>query len=1150
MSLDFVHLRCRSEYSIYDSLVRFGPFTKKAAEENMGAVAITDLGNLFGFVKFYNKAVGLGIKPLIGAEIWVKNESTQGYAQLVALCQNNQGYQNLTKILSKGYLEAQRQTNPVIPFEWVRLYSEGLIFLSGGPNGAIGQSILNDKLDEAKAILKESLELWGDRFYLELHRTGRPRERFYNETLLKLSLEFQCPVVATNEVVMLEKTDFEAHQARLGIQQGVQLTQIAQSKNTYYTAEQYFKSAREMRELFKDIPSAIDNTLEIAKRCTVTLALGQVFLPNFPVPGNDTERHLEAAAREGLEKRFKVRPDNFEIYQERLEFELKVINSMGYSGYFLIVSDFIRWAKHQDIPVGPGRGSGAGSLVAYVLEITDLDPLAYELLFERFLNPERVSMPDFDVDFCMDGRDRVIDYVAQTYGRDKVSQVVTFGRMAAKAVVRDVGRVLGHPYGFVDSIAKLIPFEIGMTLKKAMEQEEALRLRYEQEEEVQALLDLATKLEGLTRNVGKHAGGVVIAPSQLTDFTPLYCEHETQHIVTQYDKDDIESIGLIKFDFLGLRTLTIIHWAVKNANVIRLTQNLSPINISEIPLDDDLTYELLRQCSTTAIFQLESRGMKELIHRLQPDSFEEIIALVALFRPGPLQSGMVDDFVSRKHGRSEVLYPHPDIMPILKPTYGVILYQEQVMQIAQVLAGYTLGAADLLRRAMGKKKPEEMAKQRQIFTEGSVSRGVEESVATAIFDLMEKFAGYGFNKSHSAAYALVSYQTAWLKAHYPGAFMAAVLSADMGHTDKVLIFIEECKAMHLTVVPPDVNKSESKFILDDKQQILYGLGAIKGVGEGAIISMVEERQSGPYKDLFDFCHRVDLRKVNRRVLDALIRCGAMDGFSPQGEAGRSSLLASLDKAIKSAEQFQKNKEGGQSDLFFSIQDEVIPSMPLEDVKPWTDKQRLIGEKETLGLYLSGHPIQAIEDELKHFVTHAIVDIPARQNTKVLIAGVIGQIRSLLTKKGDRMAFLALEDNTGVAEVAVFSDIYQKARSILMKDQIIIMEGVVSVDKESNAKKMRAEQVYSLAQARERFGSHLNIVLPISGNNSLALALKNVLRQPTHTVIGECPVIIQCQHCDFTADYHISSDWNVHPSDELIEALQEVLGSSNVTMSYA
>lgn len=1145
----FVHLRCHSEYSIYDSLIRFSSLTQKVVEHNMSAIAITDLGNMFGFVKFYTKALHAGIKPLIGAELWIENNSPLGYSKLIVLCQNNQGYHNLTKILSKGYLEGKRITNPIIPFEWVENAHEGLILLSGGPHGAIGQYILQEEMAQAKELLKSYLALWGDRFYLEIHRTERENESHYNQSVLKLASELQCPVVATNDVIMLQRSDFEAHQARIGIQQGTLLSSIAQNKNKFYSAQQYLKSSSEMIALFKDIPSAIANTLEIAKRCTVDLSLGQAFLPNFPVPENQTvQSYLESAAQIGLEKRFKVNTDNFKMYQERLEFELKVINSMGYPGYFLIVSDFIRWAKSQDIPVGPGRGSGAGSLVAYALEITDIDPLQYDLLFERFLNPERVSMPDFDVDFCMEGRDRVIEYVAKTYGRESVAQIVTFGTMAAKAVIRDVGRVLGHPYGFVDAIAKLIPFEVGMTLKKAMEQEETLLTRYKDEEEVQILLDLAKKLEGLTRNVGKHAGGVVIAPSKLTEFTPLYCEHETNHIVTQFDKDDIESIGLVKFDFLGLRTLTIIHWAVKNVNLIRDKQGLSAVNIIDIPLDDEPTYDLLRACSTTAIFQLESRGIKEIIHRLQPDSFEEIIALVALYRPGPLQSGMVDDFIDRKHGRSQVVYPHDDIIPILKPTYGVILYQEQVMQIAQVLAGYTLGAADLLRRAMGKKKAEEMAEQRQIFTQGAVERGVDEAIATSIFDLMEKFAGYGFNKSHSAAYALISYQTAWLKAHYPGAFMAAVLSADMGHTDKVVIFIEECKAMHLNVMPPNINASEYKFILDDQNNIMYGLGAIKGVGEGAIASILEERQYGKYLDVFDFCRRVDLRKVNRRVLDALVRSGAMDSFVSD-YAGRSSLLASLDNAVKSSEQFQKNKQRGQSDLFFAMSDEIHPAQPLEERLPWSDKERLRGEKETLGLYLTGHPIQAIEHELKHFVTHAIVDIPHRQNTKVIIAGVISALRSLFTKKGDKMAFVGIEDNTGLSEVAIFSDVYQKSRFCLVKDEILIIEGTVTIDKESGAKKMRAENIYNLAAARERFASHLSIVISKKQEDiNLAKKLKEILTQDL-PIPGECPVIIDYQNSEFEAQYHLPSDWNVHPTDDLIEALEAVVGTKNATMVW-
>ncbi|HFC53435.1 MAG TPA: DNA polymerase III subunit alpha, partial [Gammaproteobacteria bacterium] len=898
-------------------------------------------------------------------------------SRLVLLCRDNDGYRNLTRLVSRSYLEGQQRGYPVVQREWLKGASEGLIALSGATAGDVGRALLAGNRELAVRQLEFWLELFPDSYYLELLRTGREGEEEYLHAAVDLAAAHDVPVVATNDVVFLDREDFEAHEARVCIHEGRTLNDPRRPR--HYSGQQYLRSPAEMAELFADLPEALENSVEIARRCNVEITLGRNFLPSSPVPaGKSVEEHLAEQSRAGLERRLKVLFDadspefagQRKPYDERLASELEVINQMGFPGYFLIVADFIRWAKQNGIPVGPGRGSGAGSLVAYALTITDIDPLRYDLLFERFLNPERVSMPDFDVDFCMEGRDRVIEYVAQTYGRDKVSQIITYGTMAAKAVVRDVGRVFGHPYGFVDRIAKLIPFEIGMTLDKALEQEEALRELYRQDEEVAAIIDLGRKLEGITRNAGKHAGGVVIAPSQLTDFTPLYCEPGTRSLVTQFDKDDVEAVGLVKFDFLGLRTLTIIDRALQTINRQREAQGEHPIDIGAIPLDDAASFELLKSCATTAIFQLESRGMKDLIKRLQPDSFEDIIALVALFRPGPLQSGMVDDFINRKHGRARVEYPHPDLESILKPTYGVILYQEQVMQIAQVLAGYSLGAADLLRRAMGKKKPEEMARQRAVFTEGALKRGVDEKTATHIFDLMEKFAGYGFNKSHSAAYALVSYQTAWLKAHYPAAFMAAVISSDMDHTDKVVTFIDECHDMGLEVLPPDVNRCHYHFTITGERTILYGLGAIKGVGEGVIEAIVRARESGgEFSDLFDFCRRLDLKKVNRRVLEALIRAGAMDSLGPN----RATLMDALPDAIRIAEQYLRDTAVGQSDLF-GICDSGAPAAggKYRVQREWEEEQRLRGEKETLGLYLTGHPIERYLPELKQFISSRIV----------------------------------------------------------------------------------------------------------------------------------------------------------------------------------
>ena len=835
MQPKFIHLRLHTEFSLSDGLITLSALMEKSTASNMPAIGISDLGNLYATVKFYQKAFQCGIKPIIGVDVLCHNDNNELH-RLTLFCQNNIGYKNLLKLISLSYLEGQINGSPTIQKAWLEKLNDGLIALSGAEEGDVGKSILTQDLTAAAQQLTYWQKIFPNRFYIELCRVGKKQESEYIYAAVELAHQHNIPVVATNDVRFLKREDYEAHEARVCIQEGVTLNDTQRSRN--YTEQQYFRSQEEMLELFSDIPEALENTIEISKRCNVTFTLGKSCLPHFPVPSTDTtESYLCKLATLGLEARLKTTLDPTsdtyllmrKPYEQRLERELAVINEMGFAGYFLIVADFIKWAKLNDIPVGPGRGSGPGSLVAYSLGITDLDPLAFELLFERFLNPERVSMPDFDIDFCMEGRDRVIEYVMEKHGYENVSHIITYGTMAAKAVVRDVGRILSLGYGFVDKIAKLIPFELGITLQKALEQEPLLQERYEQEEEVKTLIDLALKLEGLTRNVGKHAGGIVIAPGKLTDFVPLYCEpNQAIHPVTQFDKDDVEAVGLVKFDFLGLKTLTIINRALKVINKKRLNENAAPIDITHIPLQDSKTFKLLKACQSTAVFQLESHGMRDLIKRLQPDCFEDLIALVALFRPGPLQSGMVDDFINRKHGRSKVIYPHPKLEPILRSTYGVILYQEQVMQIAQVLAHFTLGAADLLRRAMGKKKPEEMAKQREIFCQGAVQRGVHTEIATHIFDMMEKFAGYGFNKSHSAAYALIAYQTAWLKAHYPAAFMAAVLSSEIDRTEKIIILKEECRSLGLQLSPPDINQSEYYFKVIDETHILYGLGALKG----------------------------------------------------------------------------------------------------------------------------------------------------------------------------------------------------------------------------------------------------------------------------------------------------------------------------------
>jgi DNA polymerase III subunit alpha len=1157
MDPSFIHLRLHSEYSLANGIVRVKPLVDACAIAGMPAVAVTDQSNLFSMVKFYKAAMAAGVKAIIGVDLWVHNEDDLHQpSRVVLLCQNREGYLNLTRLISRAYIEGQERGIATIRKEWLHGASTGLIALSGGMGGDVGQALLVGNRAAAEGALAEWMTLFPERFYIEVQRTGRPREEEYLHAAVRLATAEQVPVVATNDVHFLHREDFEAHEARVCIHEGRVLSDSRRPRQ--YSEWQYLRSPMEMTELFADLPEALQNTIEIAQRCNLELTLGQAVLPEFPVPdGMTTEDYFNQQARQGLERRLAMlldtaAPDFAEQrkeYDERLEIELDVITKMGFPGYFLIVADFIHWAKHNDVPVGPGRGSGAGSLVAYALDITDLDPIRYDLLFERFLNPERVSMPDFDIDFCMEGRDRVIDYVVQRYGRERVSQIITYGSMAAKAVVRDVGRVLGHPYGFVDQIAKLIPFELGITLDKALEQEEQLSQRYKQEEDVRDLIDLARKLEGIARNAGKHAGGVVIAPSALTDFTPLFCESGGGSTVTQFDKDDVEAVGLVKFDFLGLRTLTIIDWAVKIINQRRDTKEEDLLDITRIPLNDVATFTLLKRCNTTAVFQLESQGMKDLIKRLQPDCFEDIVALVALFRPGPLQSGMVDDFINRKHGRIKVEYPHPKLEAILKPTYGVILYQEQVMQIAQELAGYTLGGADLLRRAMGKKKPEEMAKQRETFVEGANERGVAKRTASHIFDLMEKFAGYGFNKSHSAAYALVSYQTAWLKTHYPAAFMAAVMSADMHNTDKVVTFIDETHHMELEILPPDVNRCTTRFAVQDEKTICYGLGAIKGVGPGATDSLVEEREhNGAYVDLFDFCRRVDQRKLNRRAMDALVRCGALDKLGPN----RATLMASLNSALQLAEQHGRDVAMGQDDLFGNLAlttkvEHTSISARFIDAPEWSDRERLEGEKETLGLYLTGHPIEQYEQELANFVKLRIVDIKPERDQNVIVAGLVVAIRTRNSRRGDRIAFITLDDRSGRIEIAVFTEAYNKYRNLIVKDKLLIVEGTVSVDEYSGGFKMSAEQIFDIDQAREQYARRLEIGIDSAQlGNGFPGSLAQVL-EPFRE--GRCQVCVEYHGDAALAKLLLGPEWRVRPSELLLHRLRELAGKDKVRVVY-
>jgi DNA polymerase-3 subunit alpha len=1614
----FVHLHIHSEFSLVDGLVRIKPLIKNVQTAQMPACAMTDFSNLYGLVQFYKAANAAGIKPIIGADVVIDNGDAPA-SRLILLCQNRRGYIHLSELISQAHLEGLKKEVPHLRREWFAKRSDGLIALSAGRLGDIGQALLSGDTEQAKQYLQFWQAYFPNRFYLELQRTGRPQEEDYIHAAVQLAIETYTPVVATNDVVFLKEEDYEAHEVRVCIHDGYVLDDNRRPR--LYSPQQYLRSPEEMATLFSDIPEAIENTWRIAQRCNIELTLGKNYLPNFPVPAGMTmDKYFCELSRKGLDERFetvlKNKIDQRQEYDERLQIELDVILQMGFPGYFLIVADFIQWSKDNGVPVGPGRGSGAGSIVAYALKITDLDPIEYDLLFERFLNPERVSMPDFDIDFCMEGRDRVIQYVAETYGKEHVSQIITFGTMAAKAVVRDVGRVLGHPYPFVDQISKLIPFEIGITLSKAMEQEEQLKNRYENDEDVRAIIDMALKLEGLTRNVGTHAGGVVIGPSKLTDFCPLYWDGNPENtMVTQLDKNDVETIGLVKFDFLGLRTLTIIKWALEN--IVKIGSKAP--DMLQIPLNDQATFDLLKKAHTTAVFQLESRGMKELIKRLLPDCFEDIVALVALFRPGPLQSGMVDDFINRKHGRAKIEYPHPDLEPILKPTYGIILYQEQVMQISQVLANYTLGGADLLRRAMGKKKPEEMAKQRTTFTEGALKRNVDEKIATYVFDLMEKFAGYGFNKcivgstlianpntgelltvkslfengikqvaslqanqkmgisdvvqvmengvkfvftlttatgkqitttdnhpfltaegwkplsklrigqriaspaqlpiegkenweayklitlgwvisegntchpsgfyfynqnidsiddfvnavsqfdntqptiklredrantwevyagigqntrrvkdgvmvqtevqeckiyfansklnqnstifcrttkdgnnqqplsrsgarlwleqinminlkasekhfpveifkldntslsiligrywsgdgfiagknnmipyaasaskrllqelqhlllrfgivskltekyftykegrigytlhllgrrsieqflqyigphligrqiqvqklkqylqdtlsdkesidtlpaeikyqvrqekqnigltwleienesgvcvrefygevkshklgfrrttirklanffdsaqlkqqveadifwetivsiesagtemtydlevqnthnfvandliihnSHSAAYAFVSYQTAWLKTHYPAAFMAAVLSSDMDNTDKVVGLIDDCREMKLDVKPPHVNYCDYKFTIADNKTILYGLGAIKGVGENAIENIVISRKENQkFTDLFDFCKKIDLRKVNRRVLEALVKSGCFDNMG----ASRATLAASLDTAIKLAERHASDRNTGQNNLFGMFDapeektEEKVPYA--EDVLEWTDIQRLNGEKDCLGLYLTGHPIDQYKNELQKFSYTPLSKIrPTNRGATAKIIGLVLSVRTVNSRRG-KMAIVQLDDNTGRLEATMFSDLYHEVQSKLQKDSILVIEGEVREDEYSGGFTMNASSVMSFIEAREKSARYLTIQLTEQQiNKQFTQNLLKILQANQ----GRCPVVVNYQNKNADIRLRLGNQWCIMPSDDFINQLETLIGREKVQVYY-
>jgi len=1147
----FVHLRLHSEYSIVDGLVRIDDVVKAAAKDGQAAMAVTDLANLFGMVKFYKAARGKGVKPIAGCDIWITNEGDREKpSRLLLLVKNHKGYLQLCELLSRAWLENIHKGRAEVRVEWLDALrhqegGNGLIALSGAHGGDIGQAIENGNLPQAELAAQRWSQIFPGSFYIEIQRCGQPNAEVQVRQSVALGARLGLPVVATHPVQFQSTEEFIAHEARTCIAEGEILANARRVRR--FNDQQYFKSQAEMAALFADLPGAVANTLEIAKRCNLVLELGKPQLPDFPTPdGMTIDDFLVAQTQAGLESRLlhlfpneaereKERPR----YEARLKFENDTIIKMKFPGYFLIVADFIQWAKNNGVPVGPGRGSGAGSLVAYSLSITDLDPLRYNLLFERFLNPERVSMPDFDIDFCQEGRDRVIQYVKDRYGKEAVSQIATFGTMAAKGAVRDVGRVLDLGYNFCDGISKLIPFKPGklVTLADAIEEEPMLKERLDNEEEVKQLMGLAQQVEGIARNIGMHAGGVLIAPGKLTDFCPLYTQGGDAGVVSQYDKDDVEAVGLVKFDFLGLTTLTILDRAERYIRA--LDPAMADFDLAKLPLNDRASYDLLTKAKTVAVFQLESRGMQGMLKDARPDRFEDIIALVALYRPGPMD--LIPDFCKRKHGEA-FDYPDPRTEGILSETYGIMVYQEQVMQMAQVIGGYSLGGADLLRRAMGKKKAEEMAKHRELFREGAGKNGLSTEKADEIFDLMEKFAGYGFNKSHAAAYALLSYYTAYLKAHHPAAFMAANLSLAMEDTDKVKILIEDsldiCK---LTILPPDINQSDYRFMPVGEPgkkatHIRYGLGAVKGAGQNAIESIIEARRAGPFKDLFDFAKRVDKKQINRRTIDSLIRAGAFDCF----KVDRAVLQATVPLAWESAEQAEKS--ANQVSLFGGDDSDLEAPLEYINVAPWSDKQRLTEEKGALGFYLSGHLFSAYEKEVRRFVRTKISSLEPSREPRSL-AGIITGVRVQMTQRG-KLVICTLDDGTGVIEASIYSEVFEPIKHLIKEDELLVLQGRVSEDRFNGGLRVSAEKVMDLGAARIQYGVRMVVQLKQAIDPAM---LRDTLS--AHRQDQGLPFVMRYLRDDAGCEVMLGDHWRINPSDSLQTTLVASFGKEAVVVEY-
>ena len=1149
MQTSFIHLRVSSEFSISRGLLRINEIIENAQKLNMPAVALTDLNNMFGMVKFFKKAEAAGIKPIAGTTLNLKSHAGE-FGEILCLAKNNEGLKSLMGIISKSQLQ-QENGYISITFEDLSSCAGNIIVIAGGSSSTIFNLAKLKKNQDLKTELLSFKETFQDDFCIELQRVGKSFEEEFIQCILPLASEFLIPVIVSNDTMFSQKEDFDIHETKVCINTGKTLNDA--NRERLFSPEQFFKSSKDISNLFSDCDpdTLINNTVAIAQKCNVTLTTDQYFLPEYPVPEeHDFNSFLSELSKKQLNEIIEsYSSGEKEIYLKRLDYELTQIHATGFSSYFLIVADFIQWSKDNDVPVGPGRGSGAGSLVAYALGITALDPIEHNLLFERFINPERISMPDFDIDFCMDKRDMVIDYVGQKYGKSAVSQIATFGTMAARAVVRDVARALGKPYALGDRISKMIPFIPGMTLEKAISSQPIFKKMIQDEDEVSEIIDLAYKLEGIARNVGKHAGGIVIAPGSIADFCPTYFDPQSDSLMTQFDKDDVETIGLVKFDFLGLRTLTVIDRAVKTINQSLSEKNEKTLDLNSLTLDDPKVFDLLASGRTTAVFQLESTGMRELIRRLKPTKFEEIVALLALYRPGPLESGMHDEFVDRKHGKSKVTFPHELLAPVLSETYGVILYQEQVMQAAQVLAGYSLGQADILRRAMGKKKVEEMEQQRQIFVDGCSQNDIKKATAEKIFDLIEKFAGYGFNKSHSAAYAMLSYQTAYLKTYFPEHFMAAVLSTELGNTDKISTLINECKEMKIKVLTPDIKTSNKHFNVNEDLHIKYGLGAIKGVADSFIDHVIEVRKNHSFKDLFDLTKKVNIRLGGKKSIEALTKAGAFDELAPS----RSIALACMEDMLREG---QKNSAqmAGTSDLFASMEETFDPYEKYVNVKDLSKEDLLNHERDALGYYFSGHPVIAIQSLVKNLRSHTISEV-TDDVSRVKIVGLLNSYRQIRDRSNKQIAFISFDDGTGTMEGTVSTDVLEKHHLLLKANSILIFAGSVEIDdyksKELNRRmyKMKVGAVTSLESQMSQGNKSIMIdarKLPNDSIQSNMTSLKNL--NGDFWKHGNCKIHLKILHEDSEAIIELGDEFKLMPSSENIKILKDMFGDEAIKLN--